>query len=224
LLAVPTACSSEEAEQQSAGSGGSSAGATGGAGGGSSGSGGAPSSGGSGGTPSTGGSGGLAGAVGFSERGVCGQRGESTVLGASFAGFEEFYIIGDRGLGDDVCVVRFDVTRTGDGQAGCADLEGNPCSWTHEVTLSNPTVVLDMDGVCANSTVALDESRIAELDGTVASYGFVSEYAGHNSVLLKYDEPSDSWIPFGNATWDDETGAFRFDNRTGQCQYAPASG
>lgn len=193
---------------------------------------GAPSSGDSTGAPSSGSdssgatatddSTGPAGAGDFSERGVCGQRGRSTVMAASFEGFEEFYIIGDRGLGEDVCVVRFDVTRTGDGQPGCADLDGQPCSWTHEVTLSNPTVELDMDGVCANSTVGLDESGIAGLVGSVASYGFVSEYAGHNSVLLKYMPASDSWVPFGNATWDEETGAFRFDNRTGQCLYEPA--
>lgn len=240
VLTASTACSSDEQQSQNPGSD-SSTGPEASAPRTSAGNGGSPSTsdGDSTGAPSSGDSTGVsssgdstgstatdssepAGAGDFSERGVCGQRGRSTVMAASFEGFEEFYIIGDRGLGEDVCVVRFDVTRTGDGQPGCADLDGQPCSWTHEVTLSNPTVELDMDGVCANSTVGLDESGIAGLVGSVASYGFVSEYAGHNSVLLKYMQASDSWVPFGNATWDEETGAFRFDNRTGQCLYEPA--
>src|SRR5690606_18389025 len=94
---------------------------------------GSPSSDDSTGAPST--DSGPAGAGDFSERGVCGQRGRSTVMAASFEGFEELYIIGDRGLGEDVCVVRFDVTRTGDGQPGRAELDGQPRSGTHEVAL-----------------------------------------------------------------------------------------
>lgn len=237
-LLASAGCSSEE-EPPGPGSGGSAAGGASGSGAAapsSGGSAGAPSSsggsagggatGGSSGAPSSGGSGGSGGSAGggqagagFTEVGVCGQRGRSMVGPTSFDGFEEFYIIGEEGLGDDICVVRFDVERTGDGQAGCTDLDGYPCAWTHEVTISNPSVEVDTDGVCAKSELGLDAARLAELDGSVASYGFVSEYAGHNSVLLRWDAASDSWIPFGNATWDEETGAFRFDNRMGTCRY-----
>jgi hypothetical protein len=114
----------------------------------------------------------------------------------------------------DICVVRFDVARVGDAPGGCED-----CRWTHLVEYSNPTLVTDVDGVCANSELGLSAARIAEIEGSQAAYGYVFEYSGHNSVLLKYDAELDSWDPFGNATWDEETSAFRFDRRDGFCNY-----
>jgi hypothetical protein len=154
-----------------------------------------------------------------SQVGVCGQRGESKVTATTFEGFEEFYLISEEGFGEDICVVRFDVARVGDGPAGCVDGEDTPCVWSHLVQLSNPTVVTDEEGVCASSDLALDEAAIAEIDGSEAAYGFVAEFAGHNSVLLKQDPTSETWDPFGNATWDEETDAFRFDRRDGFCDY-----
>lgn len=149
------------------------------------------------------------------EQGVCGQRGQSPVTTTtSFEGFEELYLIADRGFGEDICVVRFDVVRVGDAPAGCED-----CRWTHLVEYSTPTLVTDVDGVCENSELGLSAARIAEIEGSQAAYGYVFEYSGHNSVLLKYDADLDTWDPFGNATWDEETSAFRFDRRDGFCNY-----
>jgi hypothetical protein len=159
---------------------------------------------------------------GFTNVGVCGERGEGTVDAAeTFEGFWEFYIIGDDGLGDDVCVVRFDAARAGEAPEGCDMFAGqqDECLWTHLVELSNPMVMLDEDGVCENSELGLDEAAMMEIEGSQGAYGFVSEYAGHNSVLLKYEESSETWVPNGNATWDEETGAFRFDRRDGFCDY-----
>jgi hypothetical protein len=65
----------------------------------------------------------------------------------------------------------------------------------------------------------MDDERIAEIDGSQASYGFVYEYAGHVSVLLKYDEATSTWGPNGNANWSEETGLLRFDSRDGVCGY-----
>jgi hypothetical protein len=151
--------------------------------------------------------------------GVCGQRGQGAVTETTFEGYEERYIIGDEGFGEDVCVVRFELTSTGIGPHGCVDLSGEDCLWTHEVEISGATVTTDEGGACANSELALDASALESLIGTRVSYGFVEEYVGHNSVLLSFDPDSETWIPNGNANWDSETGAFRFDRRDGLCTY-----
>lgn len=181
-----------------------------------------PTGGGAGGS-ATGGSGGSAGSAGttaFSEVGVCGERGQSTVSTTSFVGFEERYLIGEEGLGEDICVVRFDVTRVGAAPGGCDDpAAGVDCLWTHRVTFSNPSIVRHVGDVCANSELALDDAAIAALDGLQVAYGFVSEYAGHASVLMKYEEASGTWDAYGNAAWDPENSAFRFDHRDGFCGY-----
>jgi hypothetical protein len=151
--------------------------------------------------------------------GVCGQRGEGTVDAESFEGFEERYVIGEEGFGDDVCVVRFPVERVGEAAPGCVDLEGAPCAWAHEVEIGEGSVLTEEDGACASSDLALDMASIAAIAGTRVSYGFVDEYVGHNSVLLVFDEQSQSWLPSGNANWDEATGSFRFDRRDGICSY-----
>ena len=111
------------------GTGGATAGSMGGQGGGGAGTGGADG----------GASGGAGG--GFANAAVCGERGMAVANTTAYDGTAEYYIIGDAGLGSDVCVVRFDVKRTGDAPAGCADPTTTaPCSWSHTVTFSNPTV------------------------------------------------------------------------------------
>jgi hypothetical protein len=183
------------------------------------------SSGGATGATSSNGSGGTSGAggePGFTELGVCGQRGRSTVNRTdTFEGYEEFYIIGEEGFGDDICVVRFDIVRVGAAPEGCDQFAGaqDECLWTHLVGYRNPSIELDENGVCANSELGLDAEAIAEIEGSEVAYGFVSEYQGHNSVLLERNAQSGQWIPAGNATWDEETSAFRFDARDGVCAY-----
>ena len=168
----------------------------------------------------SGGGGSTATADGFTQMGVCGQRGRSTVDTTRFEGYEEFYIIADRGFGDDICVVRFDVKRVGEAPAGCdnptADVD---CLWTHLIEYSHPTVMTDVDSVCAKSQRKLDAAAIDAIDGSRAAYGFVSEFAGHNSVLMKYDDAKMMWDAQGNATWDESASALRFDRRDGLCGY-----
>lgn len=151
--------------------------------------------------------------------GVCGQRGQGTVDATVFEGFEERYILGDEGFGEDVCVVRFELVRVGSGPSGCVDLNDDPCEWTHELERQNPSVLVDEHAACAMGALGLTEAALAELEGTRVAYGFVEEYVGHNSVLLAHDEASGQWLPAGNANWDDASGSFRYDRRDGRCEY-----
>jgi hypothetical protein len=156
----------------------------------------------------------------FTKMGVCGRRGMSTVNATSFMGTEEFYILADRGFGDDICVVKFDVKRVGEAPAGCDDPAADvDCLWTHQVEYSNPMKTTDVDGVCANSQLGLTAAKLDEIDGSRASYGFVSEFAGHNSVMMWYDASKSAWDAFGNATYEEQAGALRFDRREGICNY-----
>ncbi len=155
-----------------------------------------------------------AGTSGFAEVGVCGHRGQSTVALTEFEGYEEYFLIGEEGFGEDICVVRFDVTRVGDAPAGCPD-----CLWSHLVELDNPSTELDTDGVCARSELAFDMARIAELDGSRIAYGFVPEFAGHVSVLMKYDDALGAWDAFGSASYDGAALTLKFERRNGICGY-----
>lgn len=178
-------------------------------------------SGGGNGAETTGGSTSGGGDAGFAELGVCGVRSEGTVTEDSFEAFEEYYLLGDEGLGDEVCVIRFEVTRVGDGPDGCDAFAGQQqsCLWTHLVALSNPQVLVDEDSACENSELAMTADKIAEIDGAERAYGYVFEYQGHDSVLMGYDDDSEVWAPIVNAGWNDENGAFQFDRRDGFCGY-----
>jgi len=204
----------------SSGSGGGAGAATGGSGGSSAGTGGAAGSGGQGGNGGNGGGAGTAGSAGttgFTENGVCGWRGEGIASTTEFDGFEEYYLIGEEGFGDDICVVRFDVKKVEgeEPQVPCPE----ECVWSHVVELSNPTIVEDVNGVCENSELGFGPDRIAELDGARYDYGYVYEFAGHVSVLLKYFENRGIWDAAGNAGWDETTSGFSFDSRNGVCAY-----
>jgi hypothetical protein len=146
--------------------------------------------------------------------GVCGHRGEATVTDEEFSGFEEYFLIGEEGFGDDICVVRFETERSGAAPDGCTD-----CAWSHRVKLSEPTVVLDVDGVCENSELGFDADTIAEVEDSEPAYGFVEEFAGHASVLMKYDEAQALWDAFGSATYDAAEGTLKFERRNGFCGY-----
>lgn len=181
------------------------------------------SSGGNGSSTTTGSNsgGGSGGDAAFANLGVCGVRSQGTVTEDSFETYEEHYLLGDEGLGEEVCVVRFDVKRVGDGPGGCDEFAGQQqsCLWTHLVELSNPQVLIDEDSACENSELAMTTDAIAEIDGEQRAYGYVFEYQGHNSVLMGYDDGTETWKPLVNAGWNEDTGEFQFDRRDGFCGY-----
>jgi hypothetical protein len=179
----------------------------------------AGSTGSGGGCVATGGTTGAAGAGGsaYTRVAVCGQRGQATATATTYTmGWEEFFMTGDEGFGDDICVVRFDVTHSGDAPGGCTE-----CSWTQTVQYSNPTIVTDANGACANSDLGLSAAKIATISGSRMPIGFVREWQGaHGSVRFRYFENRCAWDVYGNATWDEAgTNLFRYDHRDGFCNY-----
>jgi hypothetical protein len=139
----------------------------------------------------------------------------------SFDTTEEYFLLGDEGFGEDLCAVRFTLTRVGDAPPGCDENAGqqDECLWTHRVEYSNPEIVTNVDGACENSELGMDSERIASIEGTQVAYGYVFEYQGHNSVLMVYDDAAQSWTAGVNAGWTEATGDFLFDRRDGICLY-----
>jgi hypothetical protein len=163
----------------------------------------------------------------YTNRGVQGERGQATADATSFTGYEERYIKGiPNGLGDDVCVVRFDLKRVGDAPAGCT-----VCTWSHLIEYSNPQIMTNIDGVCALSDLALTSDTIQKIIGTRVAIGFASHPGGaHGSARMKYFESTQTWDVDGNATWDGfvtpgmdtlPTDAFGYDSKKGYCYYGP---
>lgn len=153
---------------------------------------------------------------GFLNAAVCGQRGSGTANATTYDGTAEFYIIGEAGLGTDVCSVRFDVKRVGPAEHpdGCAD-----CVWTHLVTYSNPTLVTNTDGACdANDSAPALDAMGTQITGTRIALGF-SKLAGHGDELMKYDDAMKKWVGIGRASWDEASGDLGYDIRTGTCSY-----
>ena len=147
---------------------------------------------------------------------VCGSRGQATADATSYDGYEERFMIDQEGLGVDICVVRWDLKRVGAAPAGCTD-----CTWTHMVEYSNPRVITDTGGECANSDLHLNAAAIAAVVGTRVSIGFANMLGGaHGSARMKYFETTHMWDVFGNATWDTaNNNSFRYDYRDGFCNY-----
>jgi hypothetical protein len=80
-------------------------------------------------------------------------------------------------------------------------------------------VLIDNQGVCAASELGLNASAIDAIDGSRVAYGFVEEYFGHNSVVLRFRPSAEDWQPAGNASWDATSSEFLFDQRLGHCAY-----
>ncbi len=196
----------------------SSGGSSGGTGGGGGGSGGAGAGSGTAGT-SAGGSGAGTGGGGFVNPASCGERGMAIANTTTYDGTSELYIIGDSGLGDEVCTIRFDVKRAGAAPANCMDpTTGAACTWSHQVTFSNPMVITNANGACdaSDSVPPLDATGIARINNSTIGRGF-SKVAGHGDSLMKYD--GTKWIVVGHSSWNETTSAFDYNVITGACNY-----
>lgn len=179
------------------------------------GSGGSNGSGGSAGAGSGGSPAGGSGGAAYTREGACVETALATATTSSYEGTDTFALRDQAGLGVDICQVRFDVARVADAPAGCPG-----CLWSHQVELSNPVTLIDQNGVCARSDLGFSTAKVNALSGSRISLGFVEEFGGaHASVVLKYSDRTATWEQYSYATWDETSHAFRFENRSGACNY-----
>jgi len=122
--------------------------------------------------------------------GLYGWSGAATVANA-YEGYEDTYFIGDYGMGDDVCRIRYDMNSSGAPRTDCAE-----CDWAFDVDTSN-SVVQSGDGC--------DDMGFSppDFDGYTYSYGYAPTYQyGSYTMndLLMYGYGS-SWYAVAYATW-----------------------
>jgi len=108
---------------------------------------------------------------------------------SSYEGWEAFHFTGDRGLGDDVCQVRYTMTST-DTRADCPD-----CLWAFDLISADAQIEGESGKGCAGLGITT-----AEFDGVVYSYGFAEASGGYQQVLM-YRVGSYGWYPVCGATW-----------------------
>jgi hypothetical protein len=57
------------------------------------------------------------------------------------------------------------------------------------------------------------------IDGSRASYGFVDEYEGHSSVVMRQISAASGWQVLGTGFWTEMTGELGYEAILGDCQY-----
>ena len=146
--------------------------------------------------------------------GLFGYAGQATADAVGYAGHEELYLIGDGGAGDDLCRIRYELTRV----APREDCE--PCEWAFDLVASAPEVVAESGPGC--TALGYDAAGLAALDGALREYGFTFEYIGHAAVLMVHGDGG--WEAVSFATWSPETGAFSYDWDVGYEEYSGLRG
>jgi hypothetical protein len=176
---------------------------------------------------SSGGSGG-GGSGGWTKTGSCRQGGKAVAMGPMYAGTEDFWILSEEALDNGiiapdpenlVCLIRFDVARSGEGAPGCVDLDGMACEWSQEVEFTSPETIIDINGACATNEARWDSAWQAMIDGSRASYGYVDMYEGHSSVVMRQTAVGSGWQVLGTGFWDMMTGDLSYEAVLGDCQY-----
>ena len=142
--------------------------------------------------------------------GLMGRIGTATVDGPDYTGSEDLYLVAQKGAGDDVCRVRYDLGSTAV-RNDCAD-----CDWAFDLVASNAAVVAWEHPDCG-TLLGIGSDDVSVLDGTAISYGYIDEYFGHASVITGYT--NGTWAVLGFASYDPVSGAFSYDLEDGYVEY-----
>lgn len=129
----------------------------------------------------------------------------------SYSGSESVYLTADKGDGDVLCEVHYDLASVAV-RDDCQEL-GYVCTWAFDLRVSNVTVTVDAECEVAG----YDSAALAALDGSTVSYGYIPEYFGHAPTLMV--ESGGVWSPVAYASHDESTGAFLYEGISGYIKY-----
>ncbi len=132
----------------------------------------------------------------------------------SYQGTEDLILRADEGNGDEICVVRFDLTTVAE-----PDLPCDFCYWSTIVERSNPTVITNVDDVCGVSERGLDQAGLDAMTGERIAMGFAEEGSGHGEVLVHFDEMTQLWAVFAFGFWDVDNSTLEYSKVEGFCRY-----
>ena len=146
--------------------------------------------------------------------GLAGFAGGANCDGLTYDGWEERYLVGDKGEGDDICRLRVDLDPVGVPRTDC-----DICAWAFDLEVTAASIVAESESGCIGY-LGIDISTVGSLVGTTRAYGYSPEYFGHAKVLMEYDAKSGLWNAAGAyATWDESSGAFAYDAIDGEVPY-----
>ena len=152
----------------------------------------------------------------FEELGECRFEAEGLYKDGKYEGFIDYILIADEGDGEDLCRVRFEVKTVEDSKRECKEPD---CYWATVVELSNPEVILDVEGKCANSDRQLGDEQIKDRLNKPMDFGVGEEPTGHGLIILSYNQDSMLWEQFCDTEWEKETGVVLYDDIEGRCFY-----
>ncbi|MBN1335389.1 MAG: hypothetical protein JXB39_05465 [Deltaproteobacteria bacterium] len=140
-----------------------------------------------------------------------GLRGEAVVDALSWDGTETWYVTADKGMGDDLCLVTWDISST-TVRTDCLD-----CDWAFDLVRTDPRVDVDADPGC-EALLGVTPDVLAAIHGSTVTWGYVSEFYGHAQMLMTWTE-ADGWGPAAYASYDESTEVFHYDDQDGYVTY-----
>jgi hypothetical protein len=135
----------------------------------------------------------------FPKGAACGEEGDATASACTYDGHEDLLVLGEDGLGDPVCRIRFTVKRVGNAPPGCrytnhdTGMQTN-CEWTQTLEYSNPVVMVNVNDACANSGYALNAAKIDKVNGCRVAIGYAPGCGDHDTACrMKYRVSLGGW-------------------------------
>ncbi len=151
--------------------------------------------------------------------GLYGAQGSAEVIpGLEYSGTEFIYLIADKGDGEVVCQVSYDLSSTGlrDDCEECLCVKKECETFAFDLEVSNVRITAESGSGC--EALGMDEAALAELEGSTLSYGYNGDYFGHAPVLI-WEDPELGWTVVAFADFDPETGVFTYNWERGYYEY-----